>query len=600
MPVVARPVYIGPLERRAFAWIHDPVGAPRGVGVVLCPPFGFEAIITHRALRHLADRLAQSGFVVARLDYVGTGDSDGVDDDAPGLESWIANVGDAAVRLHEEGATEIALFGMRFSALLAARAALSAIPDLAALVLYAPPPSGRAYIRELRAARALAAASGFDDGATKRADPAAEEANGFVMWGPTAAAVSAIDLAKWTAAPARRVLVLDRDDVPGGANIVTGLRNAGASVDLETPRGYAELMRDPHEAVVPTAAWSFIAEWLVANTSAAPGRRTSSDAESPKLEAGAPVVSEEGRWRHHDVTDEPGAVEEPVTFGPDRRLFGILASPLHAIDRSRAIVLLNAGAVHRVGSNRMYVLWSRAWAAQGFTVLRMDLAGIGDSPALNGGEENVLYTQDAVADVAAAVEFLRERGIERVLLCGLCSGAYVSYQAARSLDVDAAILINPQILGWTAGEVRESEASLVALESAHYRRALAQPDKWRKLVRGKVDLGYVAKVAGLRVRDVTKTRIANLVRRFAPAQEVGPAAELRSVAERVRLDFVFSVGDPGVDYLARHAGEELRRLREAKRIGFQTIDGADHTFTLRSKQYRLFNMLSGLIAERRS
>ena len=43
------------------------------------------------------------------------------------------------------------------------------------------------------------------------------------------------------------------------------------------------------------------------------------------------------------------------------------------------VVLLNAGIIHRIGPNRLYVQLARRLASRGHAVLRFDLAGIGDS-----------------------------------------------------------------------------------------------------------------------------------------------------------------------------------------------------------------------------
>ena len=49
----AEPVYFGPDDRPLFGWIHRPQRAARySLGLVLCNPFGYEAICAHRALRH--------------------------------------------------------------------------------------------------------------------------------------------------------------------------------------------------------------------------------------------------------------------------------------------------------------------------------------------------------------------------------------------------------------------------------------------------------------------------------------------------------------------------------------------------------------------
>jgi hypothetical protein len=62
----------------AAARAQEGLDAP-GAAVLLCNPFGQEAIRCHRAFRLLSARLASSGIPSLRFDYFGTGDSPGND-----------------------------------------------------------------------------------------------------------------------------------------------------------------------------------------------------------------------------------------------------------------------------------------------------------------------------------------------------------------------------------------------------------------------------------------------------------------------------------------------------------------------------------------
>ena len=44
------PLFFGPADHSLFGWLHLPAGrAPRRTAVVLCPPFGQEFVLAHRA-----------------------------------------------------------------------------------------------------------------------------------------------------------------------------------------------------------------------------------------------------------------------------------------------------------------------------------------------------------------------------------------------------------------------------------------------------------------------------------------------------------------------------------------------------------------------
>ena len=86
--------YFGPPERARFGWLHRPATSAR-VGVVIVPPFGYEAVCAARSLRHLADDAARAGLIALRFDPDGTGDSAGDDLDPARLEHWLDSIDDA-------------------------------------------------------------------------------------------------------------------------------------------------------------------------------------------------------------------------------------------------------------------------------------------------------------------------------------------------------------------------------------------------------------------------------------------------------------------------------------------------------------------------
>ena len=115
--------------------------------------------------------------------------------------------------------------------------------------------------------------------------------------------------------------------------------------------------------------------------------------------------------------------EEPVQFGEGGRLFGILtvpSMPPRNAQKLPVFVFLTAGLLHRVGPFRLHVRLARELAQMGFSSLRVDLAGTGDSPPRAG-----LTNQESVAaDFAEILGVLESRlGSTPLVLAGLCSGA---------------------------------------------------------------------------------------------------------------------------------------------------------------------------------
>jgi hypothetical protein len=170
------------------------------------------------------------------------------------------------------------------------------------------------------------------------------------------------------------------------------------------------------------------------------------------------------------IQETPLTIEQ--SFG---RLSGVLAEPLGPTAPGLCVVLLNAGAVRRIGPSRMWVEVARRWAARGVPTLRLDVEGIGDADgdATPYTEDAGLYVPELVPQVLATLDVLLERGVgERFVLAGLCAGAYWSFHAAlRDPRVSAAFMVNPRALIWDR-----------ALAPARDLRAfLSQPASWSKI-----------------------------------------------------------------------------------------------------------------------
>lgn len=122
--------------------------------------------------------------------------------------------------------------------------------------------------------------------------------------------------------------------------------------------------------------------------------------------------------------------ETVCNFGPDEGLFGILTTPDDdvKVEGAPIALILNAGIVHRAGPFRIHVNIARQLAELGFSTLRLDLSGLGDSAPRTGKFDT---KNRALLDVCDAMKFLQHRtGTEEFVLLGLCSGAYNAHCVA--------------------------------------------------------------------------------------------------------------------------------------------------------------------------
>ena len=122
--------------------------------------------------------------------------------------------------------------------------------------------------------------------------------------------------------------------------------------------------------------------------------------------------------------------ESVVQFGPDNGLIGFLTTPDESVRVANAptAVIINAGIVHRIGPFRLHVDIARQLAAAGYSTLRIDLSGLGDSQPRT---EKLRGENRAVLDVTDAFDYLAaNHHADKFVLLGLCSGAFNAHQVS--------------------------------------------------------------------------------------------------------------------------------------------------------------------------
>jgi alpha-beta hydrolase superfamily lysophospholipase len=549
--------------RPLFGWLHS-APAPARLGLVICNPFGYEAICTHRVLRHFAQAAAAAGIPALRFDYDGTGDSAGHDREPHRLEAWVASVGAAAdaLRAHAD-VDRVVLLGLRLGALLAALAAARR-DDVEGLVAIAPVLAGKAHVRELRALQMTATARPVPAGVVD--DEGVQAALGFALTAETKAALGGIDLLREPRPPAPAVLLLERDDLPADETWPRHLASLGVAVERRRLPGYVEMMLGAEHSQVPGEMLRATLAWLEAR------RARLGDGEARP-----------GSQPERVTRARLGAIVETAErVDAAGRLFGILSTPAAPPATRRGLLLLNAGAIHRIGPSRLYVALARRWAERGHAVLRLDVSGIGDSAPAEGRPENVVYTDDASDDVRAGLTFLRRQpGVTEVHALGLCSGGYNAFKAAvAGVPLDGVLLINPLTFFYKADQPLAEAEDKVIYEGSRYLRRLRDRDAWLKLVRRGVDVRVALRTVGRFVTGQVRGRAHELARRAGLAVGDDLARELTTITgRRIPLRFVFSAGDPGFALLHTHGGATVEKLRRAGRLTIEVIEGADHTFT---------------------
>lgn len=226
------PFRFGPPTRRLYGVYHpgDLKRRPSS-GVLLCNPYGQEAIRIHRLFRLLAERLSRNGIHVLRFDYFATGESDG--EDAEGdMMGWNGDLLAAHAELLGRARCERVVWaGARLGGTLALGAAAVAARAPDHLLLWEPIVDGEAYVAELGRTNAQALHDPIHR-ATSGADVRlGDEATGFAVGAALRAQLDALSLDTLAMPRTARVTIMTPPSDAGAGKLSKRLQGAGCQVD---------------------------------------------------------------------------------------------------------------------------------------------------------------------------------------------------------------------------------------------------------------------------------------------------------------------------------------------------------------------------------
>ncbi len=551
-----KPVIIG----ETFGWFS--AGRNRR-GVVLCGTLGHEQHLAHRWWRDLSEGIAGTGCAVVRFDYPGEGDS-------KGSETQLGAALDAirfVVRFlrDEVGVEEIVLVGLRLGGTLAALVAVEGGVDR--LVLLAPFPRGRAYLREMELQGRLIDI--LPDGGPLPKRPGTLSVGGFTLSSDLRQDLSKIDLRALDRPPARRILLLG----PDPAGLAARFADQGARVETGDLPEFATLLSDVTQGRMLRATRAQILRF------ASKGARPSS------TRVLLPPVTDTGisgaGWR-----------DEPVQFGDG--LFAMRCRPSAEASEAPVVLLINMGADAHSGYGRQTTTLARTLAENGVVSLRMDLRGIGDSTDRPDGRLP-FYHLSAVEDIRAAIDVLTQGDARPVIAVGTCNGAYLAFHAiCQDQRIAAAVLANLHCFDWELNHAGETYTVTQVRHVRAYAAMLLKAATWRRILGGVTPIGSIARTV---VRCGLTRVFGKLVDRHQPGQTPRPIqariAELRR--RGARLVMLFSAGDLGLRDLHAQLGP-LDRAAAILGEPVHIIADVDHTFAAEPAQAVLLREIQRLAA----
>ena len=405
------------------------------------------------------------------------------------LPAWLASIASAVSELRQRsGVSHVALFGMRLGATLAARAAAE-LGGVDSLVLWAPC-SGRVFTRELRAADAARGGAVPQDGS------AGIESLGYLYTAQTLRDLQALDRDDPAVAPARRVLIIGRDDMPASNALAERYRAGGCRDHLRRLAGLcrhdgraARGADRPRHAACDRAVAGRAGQRR--GTADGPGRGARVGRRGGRKRARGCARDAAGVRRREGPVRRPGRAGCAATGRAPRRDGRPDAergrqSPDRAEPQLCAVCQVAGGgglprAAARPGRRRRQPRQRGLFAARS------------------------MYSRSSIADVRAAIDSLAERGCKRFYLLGICSGSYVAFQTAMvDARVTGQILMNPRLLEWEGKAGGWDDVMQNYYKStAFYQRSLLNLNVYWRMARGQVDVNGIAR----RFRAVIQARL---------------------------------------------------------------------------------------------
>jgi alpha/beta superfamily hydrolase len=563
-----QPVYLEAAGHACAAWWHAPAALaapPLPLAVVLASSWGEEDVESYGDQRALAEALADAGLGVLRFEWPDVGDSSAPTGGATIADALAAFECAAEVARQRSGHGRLAFVGLRLGTLLAAHAAVVRC-DVDALVALLPVANGRAFVREGRLL-------GGDGDAMQGRD----EISGALMFGgfalpqPRATELAALNWPTTSATTITDAFILSRPGSPG-LPCADALARMGVRV-----REWVAVEPATSEVRLAPEAIAEVVRWLrerALDPAAAPHA-------PPPERASGTATTLQARVRRASVRERVCEISMPRANGElAPTLVGVVcerdvaAGGAERAETERAprrgVLMLASENARRIGPHRLWVSFSRERAARGDIVLRLDVAGHGDSAPRPGrlaeddGDVDP-FDPRAVDDVARALAWLRrERGVDACTVIGIGAGAHHAWRAALyGIDLQHVVAVNPPVF---QRSTQAHEFDRVPLSVTEYLLARAR------------------RALGLRRREAGQL--------VPPPLREDLSAELAHLSRRgVTLDFLFSEGEAGIALLqdAAPRGGARRRRDGPVRVG--EIGRADASFARPAARAALYARL---------
>ncbi|MET3115800.1 exosortase A-associated hydrolase 1 [Undibacterium sp. GrIS 1.8] len=249
-------------------------------------------------------------------------------------------------------------------------------------------------------------------------------------------------------------------------------------------------------------------------------------------------------------------------------LYGVISTPAQA--SPRGVLFIVGGPQYRAGSHRQFTLLARDLAANGYSGMRFDYRGMGDS------EGESLHFSETTEDIKAALDyfFKTQTHLQEVVLWGLCDAASAAlFYAHQDQRITGLILLNPWV---------RTEAGIAKTYLKHYYvQRLFTAEFWKKMLLGKVRFFTSAKSLVMQLRQAVTSKNVH----SDSEEQLGLPEKMLSGLQRFKgkTCIILSENDLTAQEFSDlvSSSADWKKLLTSPRLKQLTLAGANHTFSQR-------------------
>lgn len=293
--------------------------------------------------------------------------------------------------------------------------------------------------------------------------------------------------------------------------------------------------------------------------------------------------------------------EEIIYLGNENSKVGIIThNSEKSLNSGICTIFLNAGFIHKVGPNRLYVETARKLAEKGVVSLRFDYNGLGDSDAQ---VEDRSLKDLRTLEIKQAIDKVRSRtNIENYILIGLCSSAEDAFRASFSLnEVKGMFLID----GIYSGRTLLEDIFPIAKRNSlirYYKKNLLSFSRWKKLLRGKSNvlnkknLTFLINLINRRINRlfyIKRKKRNNSESKVGSGNTYGFEDWEKLFHRNIKIKLVFCEGSHTIDIFRLTLAEKLKT--HSSLIDIELVKDVDHTFTPQWSQHLITSLITDWI-----